>query len=302
MYRVVTPETDEDFEKYFTFRWQMLRKPWNYPLGSEKDEYEQVSHHRMIVGPDKQVLAIGRLHFNTSEEAQMRHIAVSNDQQGKGLGKLIVSALEGVARHEGVERIVTNSRELSMPFFKSCGYVVAGESPTELGSLTRQLMIKQLTELNAIMIHPKWCQALQKLWHEAIPISEQMGIKLFQYSGRTLETRSSLVKNMNPHNTMFAGSIYSQAVLTGWGMIHLHLKEKELSGDIVLSEGDIKYTKPITVRPRAVCNIESMIEKFDLLAKGKRCPVKLQVDIFDDDVPVGVFKGEYWVIPEKSVS
>lgn len=297
MYRVTTPESEEDFDKYFAFRWEMLRKPWNYPLGSEKDEYEQVSHHRMIVDADKNVLAIGRLHFNTSEEAQIRHIAVAASQQGRGLGKMIVSALEGVARHEGVERIVTNSRELSMPFFKSCGYEVAGESPNELGTLSRSLMIKKLTELNAIMIHPKWCQALQKIWHEGIPISEQMGIKLFQYSGRTLETRAPIMKNINPHNTMFAGSIYSHAVLTGWGMIHLHLKEKGLEGDIVLAKGNIDYTMPIKTRPRAVCNIESMTERFELLRKGKRCPVKLSVDIFDDEMPAGVFRGEYWVIP-----
>ena len=121
--------------------------------------------------------------------------------------------------------------------------------------------------------------------------------KLYQYSGRTLETRASLVKNMNLHDTMFAGSIYSQAVLTGWGMIHLQLMEKGLAGEITLAEGSIKYAKPITKSPRALCNIESVQDRFSWLAKGKKCPVKLQVDIFDGDDPAGVFKGEYWVVP-----
>ncbi len=298
MFKVVTPQTEQEFEDYYTFRWALLRKPWNYPMGSEKDEYEQVSHHRMIVDSQNQVVAVGRLHFNTSEEAQMRHIAVSNDRQGKGLGKMVVSALESVARAEGVERIVTNSRDTSIAFFEACGYEGVAEISADVGGVKRLQMIKHLTELNAIMLHPKWCAALQKIWHEGIPISEQMGIKLFQFSGRTLETRAPLGKNINPHQTMFAGSIYSQAVLTGWGMIYLMMRERELSGSIVLAEGNIKYARPIKHQPRALCNIETVKEKFSLLAEGKSAQVQLQVDVYDEYQQCGVFKGEYWIVPE----
>ena len=60
MYKVETPQSDEEFEKYFAFRWFMLRKPWNFPLGSEKDEYEQVGIHRMVLDAEGEVIAIGR--------------------------------------------------------------------------------------------------------------------------------------------------------------------------------------------------------------------------------------------------
>ncbi|WP_102797547.1 bifunctional GNAT family N-acetyltransferase/thioesterase [Bowmanella denitrificans] len=297
MYKVDTPTTDEEFDKYFQFRWLMLRKPWNYPLGSEKDEYEQVGIHRMVVNANGDVIAIGRLHFNTPEEAQIRHIAVHPDYHGKGLGKLVVSALEGVARNQGIERIVTNSREISTPFFKSCGFEVVGEATTELGQLKREQMVKKLTELNAVMLHPKWCKELQDTWYETIPISEQMGIKLYQYTGRTLEVRASLNKNINLHGTMFAGSIFSLATLSGWGMLFLQMKEKNLSGEIVLGDADIHYHKPISLQPRAICNIESVSGKFEQLAKGRKSPFKLQVDIHDGHNPVAEFKGVYWVLP-----
>ncbi|GAA0372672.1 bifunctional GNAT family N-acetyltransferase/hotdog fold thioesterase [Bowmanella denitrificans] len=297
MYKVDTPTTDEEFDKYFQFRWLMLRKPWNYPIGSEKDEYEQVGIHRMVVNANGDVIAIGRLHFNTPEEAQIRHIAVHPDYHGKGLGKLVVSALEGVARNQGIERIVTNSREISTPFFKSCGFEVVGEATTELGQLKREQMVKKLTELNAVMLHPKWCKELQDTWYETIPISEQMGIKLYQYTGRTLEVRASLNKNINLHGTMFAGSIFSLATLSGWGMLFLQMKEKNLSGEIVLGDADIHYHKPISLQPRAICNIESVSGKFEQLAKGRKSPFKLQVDIHDGHNPVAEFKGVYWVLP-----
>ena len=299
MYRIDTPSSDEDFAKYFTFRWEVLRKPWNYPEGSEKDEYEQVAQHRYILNNKGEVIACGRVHLNTAEEGQIRHIAVSPDMQGKGLGKLIISALEAVARDLGAEQVVTNSREVSLEFFESCGYEVVAEAPTELGSLKRQQMMKKLSDLSLLLHHPKWCEELQTTWYETIPITEQMGIKLHQYTGRTLETRASLNKNINLHGTMFAGSIFSLATLTGWGMIFLQLKEKGLMGEIVLGDGDIHYHKPITMQPRSVCNIESLSGKWDPLSKGKKICIKLQVDILDGDNPVAEFKGVFWVLPPK---
>ncbi len=297
MYKIETPETDAEFEAYFEFRWLMLRKPWNYPQGSEKDEYEQVSEHRMIRNNKGEVIAIGRIHMNSAEEAQVRHIAVANDAQGRGLAKMIMSSLEAVARQEGAVRIVTNSRELSTPFFESCGFEVEKEASTELGKLKRQQMVKRLLAHNTILLHPKWCKELQDTWHDTIPISEQMGIKLYQYSGKTLENRASLNKNINLHGTMFAGSIFSLATLTGWGMIFLQLKEKNLVGEIVLGDGNIHYHKPITMQPRALCHIESLSGKFEPLAKDKKCQIKLQVDILDGDTAVAEFKGVYWILP-----
>lgn len=96
---------------------------------------------------------------------------------------------------------------------------------------------------------------------------------------------------------MFAGSIFSLATLTGWGMIFLKLKEKSLAGEIVLGDGDIHYHKPITMQPRALCNVESLEGKFDVLRRNKKIAVKLQVDILDGENPVAEFKGVYWVLP-----
>lgn len=302
MYKIDTPGTEEEFAQYFAFRWKMLRKPWNYPLGSEKDEYEQVSEHRMIHNTQGEVIAVGRVHMNTAEEAQIRHIAVEKDLQGKGLAKMIMSSLESVARSEGAVRMVTNSRKLSIPFFASCGFEVVKDATNELGSLERQQMVKRLSELDSIILHPTWCEQLQTTWHETIPISEQMGIKLHQYTGKTLESRASLNKNINLHGTMFAGSIFSLATLTGWGMIFLQLKEKQLEGEIVLGDGNIHYHKPITMQPRALCHIESLNGKFDLLKKNKKCHIKLQVAILDGDNAVAEFSGIYWILPPEKQS
>ncbi|MEM0912784.1 MAG: bifunctional GNAT family N-acetyltransferase/thioesterase [Pseudomonadota bacterium] len=292
------PVSDKDLEEYFGFRWLQLRKPWGYPAGSEKDEYETVSEHRVIKNHKGDVVGCGRVHLNTSEEAQIRHIAVREDYRRKGVGQMVLNTLEVVAKDMGAERAVSNSRETSIPFFESAGFKVIDDSPVELGSVYSKQMCKHLVCHDALVLHPRWCRELQETWQEGIPISEQMGIKLYKYTERTFETRASLNKNINHHGTMFAGSIYSLATLTGWGMIFLQLKQKQLSGEIVLGDASIHYHKPITMKPRAVCNVESINTNFDLIESRKKCPVSLNVEILDGERSVADFYGKYWVLPK----
>ena len=297
MFTISTPKTDQELNDYYHFRWQWLREQWGFPEGSEKDEYETVSEHRVVLSPSGKIVACGRIHLNTAEEAQIRHVAVDSDYRRKGVGQLILAALEAVARDLGALRAVTNSRETSISFFSSCGFEIEKDAPVELGKLKRKHMFKLLIDNNVLVLHPKWCKELQDTWHEKIPITEHMGIKLYQYTERTIETRASLNKNINLHGSMFAGSIFSQATLTGWGMIFLQLKQKELAGEIVLGDADIHYHKAITERPRAICNIESVKARFDLLKANKKCPIELSVEIYDGDRAVATFTGKYWVLP-----
>lgn len=299
MFTTKAPDSDELREAYFHFRWLHLREPWNFPPGSERDEYEQISEHRIIVNDDGHIVACGRVHLNTAEEAQIRHIAVSPQYRHKRLGQLIMSELEQVAMELGATRAITNSRETSVAFFSACGFCSEGEAANELGMLKRLQMVKRFDDKNSPLRHPDWCAELQKTWEETIPISHHMGIKLHRYTGYQLEVVSSLNKNINIHGTMFAGSIFSLSTLTGWGLIYLQLKKRGLQGEIVLGDGDIHYHKPVTSNPKAICDITDMSGTFDKLERGKKCPFDIKVNVFDGDNPVAEFEGKYWVLPQK---
>ncbi len=297
MFVVHKPDSEEELEEYFDFRWLQLRKPWGYPVGSEKDEYDVVSEHRVIKDHNGDIVGCGRVHLNTPEEAQLRHIAVREDYRRKGVGQMVLNTLEIVAKDMGAERAVSSSREASISFFESAGFKIIDDAPVELGTVQRKQMCKYLCNHDALLLHSSWCDELQDTWMEQIPISGHMGIKIHKYTERTFETRASLIKNINLHGSMFAGSIYSLATLTGWGMIFLQLKQKQLDGDIVLGEASIHYNKPITAKPRAVCNIESVEAKFEYLPKLRKCPVSLHVEILDNETSVADFYGKYWVLP-----
>jgi GNAT superfamily N-acetyltransferase len=142
--QVKAPQTPDDFARYYQLRWQVLRAPWGGLPGSERDELESASIHAMVCAADGQPLAVGRLHFNSPDEAQIRYMAVAEQARGGGLGRRIVEHLEEAAHARGAKRIVLNAREEVIGFYQTLGYAVAGAGPTMFGTVTHSKMEKEL--------------------------------------------------------------------------------------------------------------------------------------------------------------
>ncbi|MCA2493362.1 GNAT family N-acetyltransferase, partial [Vibrio sp. 2175-1] len=122
MFKLITPTTENQLNKYYQFRWQMLREPWRMPVGSERDEYDVVSHHRMIVDSRGRPMAIGRLYITPDNDGQIRYMAVKGNRRSKGMGSLVLVALESLARQEGAKRLVCNAREDASAFYEKNGF------------------------------------------------------------------------------------------------------------------------------------------------------------------------------------
>ena len=93
-------------------------------------------------------------------------------------------------------------------------------------------MIKPIATLDDILHRGDWCGQLQQARYEHIPLSEKMGVRIQQYTGQKFITTMPETGNQNPHHTLFAGSLFSLATLTGWGLIWLMLRERHLGGTI----------------------------------------------------------------------
>ncbi|QDX28426.1 fatty acid biosynthesis protein FabY [Dickeya poaceiphila] len=298
MYYLRVPESAEELDAYYQFRWEMLRKPLHQPLGSERDAYDALAHHQTIVDAQGNLVAVGRLSINADNEASIRFLAVHPDVQRKGLGTLMAMALESVARQEGVKRVVCSAREDAMAFFSRLGFVNQGEITTPMTTPLRHfLMIKPVATLDDILHRPDWCGQLQQAWYNHIPLSEKMGVRISQYTGQKFITTMPETGNQNPHHTLFAGSMFSLATLTGWGLIWLLLRERQLGGTIILADAHIRYSTPVTGRPSAVADLGSLSGDLDRLARGRKARVKLQVELFGNDKKGAVFEGVYIVLP-----
>jgi len=142
----VSPQTAAEWDQYFDLRWRVLRAPWQQPRGSERDEREADSQHLMIPGADSRPLAVGRLHFNSPDEGQVRFMAVEPEAQGRGLGGVILKELERRARVMGAKGIVLNARQDVERFYNKHGFVTVGAAPTLFGVLKHVRMRKDLSE------------------------------------------------------------------------------------------------------------------------------------------------------------
>jgi len=70
---ITSPQSKQDFEKYFQLRWEMLRKPWGEPKGSEQDDDEDDSFHVMVTDGDR-VAGVARLQDTAPGQAQLRYM------------------------------------------------------------------------------------------------------------------------------------------------------------------------------------------------------------------------------------
>ena len=124
---ICEPESSEDFKRYYFLRWKILRKPLDLPLGSERDDIEDKAIHLMVCKKDRIPIAVGRLHFNSDEEAQIRFMAVDERYQGKGIGTMLLKELERRARENGARYVVLNARESVINFYRKNGYFAVGK-------------------------------------------------------------------------------------------------------------------------------------------------------------------------------
>ncbi|WDE11197.1 bifunctional GNAT family N-acetyltransferase/thioesterase [Thalassomonas haliotis] len=291
-----TPQSPEEFQAYYYLRWQMLRKPWHQGEGSEQDEFEQQSIHRMCLDEDNNVVAVGRLHRSGQFSGEIRFMAVADGQQGKGLGKKIIQSLELEARKLGVTEISLNARENAVPFYSRLGYQNLGFSHRLFDTIRHDKMVKSLQAHNAHQF--SLADELQTTWHQTIPMSRAMDIRVCFYDGQEIITHCDPDFNKNLHHTMFAGSIYTLATLTGWGYVYMQLREQGLEGDIVLAEGNIRYRAPIKGPAYARTSAQLACGDISPLSQGRRARFQLEVRVGCGDETAASFTGSYVVLPK----
>lgn len=136
-------QTEKEFDRYYKLRWEVLRRPWNQPKGSEKDEHEDKATH-IIACINNKIVGVGRIHFNSEKEAQIRYMAVKARCQRKGIGSLILKELERIAKEKGADYIVLNARENVTDFYKVHGYEILEKAHTLFGSILHWRMQKKL--------------------------------------------------------------------------------------------------------------------------------------------------------------
>ena len=142
--KIIEPSTPGEYQRYYDLRWKILRAPWNQPRGSEQDEMEKSSSHFMVIDSHPAIIGVGRLHFNSIREAQIRYMAIEVKQQRKGFGTLLLHALEDRAGKLGAACIVLDAREHALGFYRKQGYEPEGPGHVLFNTIPHVKMRKTL--------------------------------------------------------------------------------------------------------------------------------------------------------------
>ena len=142
--KVISPSNNSDFDEYYYFRWEYLRKDLSQKLGTERDDAENISIHRMIKNNNEEIIGVGRLHKISSDIYQVRYFAVHKDYRRIGLGIYLMKDLEGIAIKDKANYIILNARENALDFYEKLNYKVIKKTNLLFGKIQHYEMKKKI--------------------------------------------------------------------------------------------------------------------------------------------------------------
>lgn len=143
MNEIRTPETKQEWDLYYDLRYRILRKPLQQPLGTEKNEGDEMGIH-FAYFEDEKIIAIARLDYQENNVAQVRFVAVESNLQDKGIGKAIMLAVEKRCISDGKHKIILHARDYAVDFYLKLNYILVEKSYKLFDVLQHFLMEKKL--------------------------------------------------------------------------------------------------------------------------------------------------------------
>jgi N-acetylglutamate synthase-like GNAT family acetyltransferase len=139
-----SPQNESEWEAYYKLRYDVLRAPWGQAKGSEETADEAQHQHFAFFNDANQIIGVGRLDQTAPHAGQIRFMAVAANQQGKGIGKMIMNEIEAVCKAKGFLQIILHAREVALPFYQKLGYQLVEPSHLLFGEIQHYLMQKTL--------------------------------------------------------------------------------------------------------------------------------------------------------------
>lgn len=131
-----------EYRKMVDLRYQILRKPIGLSfteadLAAEKDD--------ILIGcyDDDKLEACCVLTETDPKTVRLRQMAVGAGLQGKGIGRVLMSFAENIARDHGYRRITMHARKSVLGFYEKNGYKVCSDEFEEV-TIPHHVMEKEL--------------------------------------------------------------------------------------------------------------------------------------------------------------
>ncbi len=120
-----------EYRQMVEFRSQMLRKPLGLTFTKEDLDAEKDD---ILIGcfEDDELEGCCILTQTAPKTVRLRQMAVSSGLQGKGIGRVLMSFAENIARDRGYRRLTMHARKSAVGFYEKIGYRICGEEFEEV--------------------------------------------------------------------------------------------------------------------------------------------------------------------------
>lgn len=81
--------------------------------------------------------------------------------------------------------------------------------------------------------------------HARIPVTRSLGAVAVLYDGTRLRLAAPLAPNVNQQGTAFGGSMSALAIVAGWALLHLKLRERGIENRLVIQRSTLDFEAPV---------------------------------------------------------
>lgn len=138
----------KEYSEMVELRYQILRKPLGLDFSEEYLSKEK-SDYLCVCKEDNKTIGACILTPIDNHIIQLRQMAVADDYQGKGIGKMLIDFAEQTAADNGFNKITLHARKTAVPFYEKLGYWVIGDEFIEV-DIPHYEMEKNLIQKNKI--------------------------------------------------------------------------------------------------------------------------------------------------------
>lgn len=121
----------KEYRQMVDLRFQLLRKPLGLDYTAEDLEKEKDD---ILIGIFDEDLLEGCCILTkiAPQTVKLRQMAVNSGLQGKGIGRVLMTFAENVARDRGMRRMVMHARKSAVGFYEKLGYNICSEEFQEV--------------------------------------------------------------------------------------------------------------------------------------------------------------------------
>ncbi|CAG7642970.1 GNAT family N-acetyltransferase [Paenibacillus allorhizosphaerae] len=144
---IIKVKTDEQLQEGLSVRIAVFVEEQNVPRDLEMDEFDaspQACRHFVVRNDLGETIAAARWRMYDGLTAKLQRIAVLKSYRGKGIGRIIIDAMEADIREGGVPAVILDAQTQAEAFYRKLGYETISSEPFLDAGIWHVRMRKQL--------------------------------------------------------------------------------------------------------------------------------------------------------------